>query len=77
MKYDSGCAFAQAQQYKLLYGKNTSKSMEARPRRALVIGIGKYGESELRNAENDAKSMAQQLKVKAGFEVTLLLNPNR
>src|SRR3954467_2970240 len=46
------------------------------PRFALVIGNGKYGEVPLKNAPNDARAMADNLK-KMGFDVTLKVDASR
>ncbi len=46
------------------------------PRYALVIGNGRYGQVPLKNAPNDAKAIAEQLK-RMGFDVTLKLDATR
>ena len=46
------------------------------PRFALVIGNGRYGQVPLKNAPNDAKAIAEQLK-RMGFDVTLKLDASR
>ena len=45
-------------------------------RQALVVGNGQYTENRLRNAENDALAIAQELQ-RSGFEVTIYTNANQ
>jgi uncharacterized caspase-like protein len=51
-------------------------ALGALPRFALVIGNGRYQDVPLKNAQNDAKAIAEQL-TRVGFEVTLKLDSTR
>ena len=51
-------------------------AVNAAPRLALIIGNGKYQDVPLKNAPNDARSMAELLQ-RMGFEVTLKLDASR
>ena len=54
----------------------SSVSLVASPRRALVIGNSQYKENPLRNPASDANAMAQALQ-RTGFNVALLLDAGR